>query len=43
MAGKKKRPPQSAPSAAKAKGWKPSFPGAKPPFKQPRGKKGGGK
>ena len=39
MAGKRK-PPQSAPSAAKAKGWKPAFAGAKPPFKEPKRKKG---
>lgn len=41
------KPPQSAPADAKAKGWKPAFPGAKPPFKQPAAKgaakKGGGK
>lgn len=48
MAGKKapvKKPPQSAPADAKASGWKPPFPGAKPPFKKPAagGKKGGGK
>jgi hypothetical protein len=41
MAGKKK-PPQSASSAAKAKGWKPAFPGAKPPFRQAAAKKKGG-
>ena len=34
MAGKKK-PPQSAADDAKANGWKPPFPGAKPPFKVP--------
>lgn len=46
MAGKKK-PPRPAPAAARAKGWKPPFPGAKPPFKEPGGKaapkKGGGR
>jgi hypothetical protein len=29
----KKKSPQSAPADAKASGWKPPFPGAKPPFK----------
>jgi hypothetical protein len=39
-------PPQSAPADAKANGWKPPFPGAKPPFKEPAanpGKKDRGK
>jgi hypothetical protein len=34
----KKKPPQSAPADAKANGWKPPFPGAKPPFKESKGK-----
>ena len=38
MAARKKKPPQSAPADAKANGWKPPFPGAKPPFKPPAGK-----
>jgi hypothetical protein len=39
--GKGKKPPQSPPDDAKANGWKPPFPGAKPPFKDPGKKKGG--
>lgn len=39
---KGKKPPQSAPADAKANGWTPPFPGAKPPFKDPR-RKGSGK
>jgi hypothetical protein len=45
VAGKKK-PPQSAADDAKANGWKPPFPGAKPPFKttpKPAPAKGKGK
>ena len=39
-----KKPPQSDPADAKANGWKPPFPGAKPPFKKAKGKpKAGGK
>jgi hypothetical protein len=40
MAGSKgkKKPPQSAKPDAKANGWKPPFPGAVPPWKEPKGK-----
>jgi hypothetical protein len=39
----RKKPPQSKPADAKANGWKPPFPGAKPPFKKAPGKKASGK